>query len=67
MTNKSNHIKATLKLLTAMVMLGETAARDVQAQLDLKHPCFHPLLHRRDTKVVIQSKLVQMSLSALDE
>ena len=58
MKNKSSHIKAALKLLTAMVMLGETAAGDVATQLDLGKPCFQPLLQRREIRVVIQSKLV---------
>ena len=59
MNNKSSHIKAALKLLTAMVIQGETAAKDIQAHLDFTHHCFQPLLHRRDIKVRIASLMLK--------
>ncbi|XP_060065415.1 nucleolar pre-ribosomal-associated protein 1-like [Ylistrum balloti] len=49
-TNKSGHIKVTLKLLTAMVMLGDRSARMVLAQFDFNNPVLPPLLNRRDKK-----------------
>ncbi|XP_033740037.1 nucleolar pre-ribosomal-associated protein 1-like [Pecten maximus] len=50
MTNKSGHIKVTLRLLTAMVMLGERSARMVLAQFDFNNSVLPPLLNRRDKK-----------------
>ncbi|OWF47467.1 nucleolar pre-ribosomal-associated protein 1-like [Mizuhopecten yessoensis] len=50
MTNKSGHIKVTLKLLTAMVMLGDRSARMILAQFDFNNPVLPPLLNRRDKK-----------------
>ena len=51
MRNKSGHIKTALKLLVAMVMQGETAAKEVQLQFDFQHRVLSPLLTRRDRKV----------------
>lgn len=51
MKNKSSQIKSALKLLTAMIIQGPSSAKEVQSQLNFSHPCFYPLLSRKDTKV----------------
>ena len=51
MKNKAAQIKAGLKLLVAMVMQGEGAARDVHMHFDWSSKLLPPLLNRRDTKV----------------
>lgn len=51
MKNKSGQIKSGLKLLSAMVMQGDTTPRDILAQVDLQHPAWPPLLNRRDLLV----------------
>ena len=51
MRNKSGHIKGVLKLLTAMIMQGESSAKEFQAQFDFQNRNIKPLLNRRDGKV----------------
>ena len=53
MRNKAGHIKASLKLLIAMVMQGEAAAREVMLQFDFQNNVLFPLLSRRDRKVCV--------------
>ncbi|XP_053396917.1 nucleolar pre-ribosomal-associated protein 1-like isoform X2 [Mercenaria mercenaria] len=48
--NKSNQIKASLKLLVAMVMIGVPSAKLVLNNVDLGHTSMLPLLQRRDVK-----------------
>lgn len=50
-SNKSNQIKAALKLLVAMVMQGESSAKEVQAQFNFSYRSLPQLMNRRDTKV----------------
>ncbi|XP_069141915.1 nucleolar pre-ribosomal-associated protein 1-like [Argopecten irradians] len=67
MTNKSGHIKVTLKLLTAMVMLGDRSARMVLAQFDFNNSVLPPLLNRRDKKDLndVRTCLIHFMLSFL--
>ena len=51
MKNNARQIKSGLKLLTAMVTVSETCARDIATQFDFTHPNLKALLQRRDTKV----------------
>ncbi|VDI22213.1 nucleolar pre-ribosomal-associated protein 1 [Mytilus galloprovincialis] len=49
--NKASQIKTTLKLLSAMTMLGETSARAILTQIDFSNPNIQLLYGRRDRKV----------------
>ena len=53
MKNKSGHIKAVLKLLTAMILQGEASAKELQAQFDFQQRNIRPLLNRRDRRVSV--------------
>ncbi|CAG2249527.1 URB1 [Mytilus edulis] len=48
--NKASQIKTTLKLLSAMTMLGETSARAILTQIDFSNPNIQLLYGRRDRK-----------------
>ncbi|CAC5395757.1 URB1 [Mytilus coruscus] len=48
--NKASQIKTTLKLLSAMIMLGETSARAILTQIDFSNRNIQLLYERRDRK-----------------
>ncbi|XP_041352192.1 nucleolar pre-ribosomal-associated protein 1-like [Gigantopelta aegis] len=50
MSNKSTQIKAALKLLCAMVMIGGSSCRAVISQFNFNHQNITPLFNRRDRK-----------------
>ena len=55
--NKASHIKTTLKLLTAMTMLGETSAKAILTQIDFSNQNIQMLFSRRDRKVIYNRML----------
>ncbi|XP_013390807.1 nucleolar pre-ribosomal-associated protein 1, partial [Lingula anatina] len=67
-SNKASHIKASLKLLTSMVMLSDSTARDVQAQFDFTHQALPALLLRRNIQDPqdIRTCLLQFIMSFLN-
>jgi len=50
LSRKSVHIKAALRLLAAVVVQGEWAAKEFSLHFDLEHNHVLPLLGRRDAK-----------------
>lgn len=51
MHNKAQHIKAGLKLLTAMVMQGTSVAKDVINAIDWERRFWFQVMERKDIKV----------------
>ncbi|KAJ8315749.1 hypothetical protein KUTeg_007899 [Tegillarca granosa] len=49
-SNKSNNIKMTLKMLTAMVMVSEATAKALIGQFDFNNVNIQPLFNRRNTR-----------------
>ena len=50
-TGLASHIKRALKLLSSMVLLGESSAKTVLTHFDISHSDVIKLFKRRDTKV----------------